>query len=150
MKLNLPPKINFVCLKWMPKQIKNKYELRCDMQSVAKYYCLRRKTPTKMFEKMKSIYSDDCLSGTQVFALHKEFSEGRETAGLHDSQRSGWPPTVSTKINVNTVRTLIEDHSLTFWVERWQSYWITQSRWSETLWINWGCGVLFRCGSRII
>ncbi len=49
----------------------------------------------------------------QVFTLHKEFSEGRETTEQHNSQCSEWPPTRSSKINVNTVRTLTEDRSLT-------------------------------------
>ncbi len=57
---------------------------------------------------MKSVYGDDCLCQTQVFALHKEFLEGRETAELRNSQHSGRPPTLSTEINVNTVRMLID------------------------------------------
>ncbi len=63
---------------------------------------------------MKSVYSNDCLSWTQVLALHEEFLEGGR-AELHNSQYSGWPPTLSTKIDVNNVRTLIEeDRSLTY------------------------------------
>ncbi len=60
---------------------------------------------------MKFVYSDYCLNQMQVFALHKEFLERREAAELHNNQRSGQPPTLSTKINVNTVRTLIEENS---------------------------------------
>ncbi len=71
--------------------------------------------PTKTFEKMKSVYSYDCLDQTQVFALHGEFSEGSETAKLWNSQHSGQPLTLFTKINVNTARTLTEDHFLTCW-----------------------------------
>ncbi len=71
--------------------------------------CLRGNIPTKTFNKMKSVYGDDCLSRTQVFALHKEFLERRGRAQLHNSQYSGQPPTLSTKINVNTVKTLIEE-----------------------------------------
>ncbi len=54
-----------------------KHQLRLDMQAVVKFYRLRGKTPTKTFEKMKFIYDNDCLSWMQVFALHTEFSEGR-------------------------------------------------------------------------
>ncbi len=36
---------------------------------------LREKTPTITLEKMKSVYSNDSLSWTLVFALHKKFSE---------------------------------------------------------------------------
>ncbi len=83
------------------------------MHAVVKFYCLRGKTPTKMFEKLKSVYGNDYLSQTQMCTLHKEFSEGRETAELCTSQHSGQSP-LSTKINVNIVRTLIEeDCSLT-------------------------------------
>ncbi len=60
-----------------------------------------------MFEKMKSVYSDDRLRQMQVFALHTEFSEGSETTELYNSQRSGQPPTQSIKIFINTVLTLI-------------------------------------------
>ncbi len=78
------------------------------MWAVVKFSCLRGKTTTKMFEKMKSIYSDDCLSWTQVFALHEEFLKGRETVQLRNAQHNGRPPTLFTKINVNTVRTLMK------------------------------------------
>ncbi len=63
---------------------------------------------------MKSVYDNDCLSSTQVFTLRKEFLEERETAILHNSQCNRWPPMLSTEINVNTMRTLIEEdcHSL--------------------------------------
>ncbi len=89
----------------MDAETNEKYELRCDMWTVVKFYCLRGKTSTKKFEKMKSVYDDDCLSWMQVFALHKEFSEGRETVELHSS-----------KVNINTMRILIEeDRSLTCW-----------------------------------
>ncbi len=50
-----------------------KCELHRDMCSVMKFYSLRRKTPTKTSEKMKSVYGDGCLHRLQVFALHKEF-----------------------------------------------------------------------------
>ncbi len=70
---------------------------------------------TKNVEKMKSVYGDDCLRWTRVFALHEEFSDGREAAKLCNSQHSRLSPTLSTKINVNTVRTLInKDCSLTY------------------------------------
>ncbi len=67
-----------------------------------------------MFKKMKSVYGDDCQSQTQMFALQKEFLGGRETAELCNSQCSGQPPMLSTKINVKNVRILNEeDRSLT-------------------------------------
>ncbi len=91
-----------------------KCELCCDMRAVVKFYRLKGKISTKTFEKMKSIYSDDCLSWMQVFTLDKEFLEGWETAGLHNSQHKGQPSTLFIEINVNTVRTLVEeDRSLT-------------------------------------
>ncbi len=74
------------------------------------FYCLRGKIATKMFEKMKSVYGDNSLSLTQLFTLHNKFLEGRETAELHNSQYSGQSLILSTKINVNTERTLIEEH----------------------------------------
>ncbi len=69
-------------------------ELCRDMQAVMKFYCLRGKSSSKSFVKMKCIYSDDCLSRTQVFVLHKEFLEGRETVELRSSQHNGQPSTL--------------------------------------------------------
>ncbi len=62
---------------------------------------------------MKSVYDDNCLSELEVFALQKEFLEGRKTIELRSSQHSGQLPTPSTEINVNPVRTLIKDQFLT-------------------------------------
>ncbi len=41
---------------------------------------VKKKDSNKNDRKIKFIYDDDCLSRTQVFALHKKFLEGRETA----------------------------------------------------------------------
>ncbi len=75
------------------------------MRTVVKFHCLRGKTQTKTLKKMKSIYNSVYLSQMQVFTLHKEFLEGRETADPCNIQHNWWSPTVSTKININTVRT---------------------------------------------
>ncbi len=108
----ISPKINFACVNGC--QTYKKCQLLRDMWVVVKFYRWRGKTPTKMFAKIKSVFGNNCLSRTQVLALHKEFLRGRETAELCNSQRSGWPPTLSTKININNIRTLIEeDRSLT-------------------------------------
>ncbi len=66
-----------------------KCELHRDIEAVVTFYCLRGNTPTKLFEKMKSVHGKDCLSCTQGFALHNEFLVGRETTELCDSQCSG-------------------------------------------------------------
>ncbi len=69
----------------MDVEINEKRELCRDMRAVVKFDCLGGKAPTKAFEKMKSVYSDVCLSRMQVFALHKEFLENRETADLRNT-----------------------------------------------------------------
>ncbi len=98
----------------MDAKTNEKCKLHNNMRTLVKFSCIRRKTSTKTFEKMTSVYSDDCLSWIQEFALHKEFLEGWETDELCNSPCSGQPPTLSTKINVNTVRILTEeDCSLT-------------------------------------
>ncbi len=96
----------------MDAETNEKCELRRNIWAVVTFHCIRGKTLTNTFEKMKSFYSDDFLSQMQVFILHKEFSEGRETADLYSSIHSRQPLALSTKINVNTVRTFIEDHSI--------------------------------------
>ncbi len=91
----------------MEAKTNKKCKLCRNVRAVVKFYRLRGKAPTKTFdEKIKFVYSDDCLSQMQVLALHKEFLEGKETAELHNSQLSGWPTTVSIEINVNSVKTL--------------------------------------------
>ncbi len=50
-----------------------KHEMCHNMWALVKFYCSRGKTSTKMFKKMKSVYSDDSLNRTPVFALHEEF-----------------------------------------------------------------------------
>ncbi len=69
----------------MNAETNEKCKLCCDMQAVGKFYCLRGKTSTKVIKKMKPVYGNNCLSRTQVFALHKEFLEERETAELRNS-----------------------------------------------------------------
>ncbi len=96
----------------MAENLAEKRELRRNMRAVVKFYCLRNKTATKTFKKIKEVYGDDCLSRMQGFALHKEFNEGRETAELHNREHTGRPQTVSSDINVNTRALVDEDHSL--------------------------------------
>ncbi len=69
----------------MDAETNKKCELPSDMWAVVKFYCSRGKTPTKMFEKMKSIYADYCRSRMQVFVLYKEYLERRETTQLRNS-----------------------------------------------------------------
>ncbi len=45
----------------MDAETNKKRELRRDMLSVVKFYCLRGKTPTKISKKMKFVYGNDCL-----------------------------------------------------------------------------------------
>ncbi len=93
----------------MGAETNEKHELYRDMWGVVKFYCLKGKILTKIFEQMISVYSNDCLSQMQMFALQKEFLDRRKTIELCNSQCSGWPPTLSTETNVNIARTLIEE-----------------------------------------
>ncbi len=87
----------------MDAKTNDKCELYRAMQAVVKFYCLKRNIMTKTFEKMKSVFGDGCLSQMQVFALRKEFSEGRETAELRISQCRGQTPMLFTPILMLTL-----------------------------------------------
>ncbi len=102
----------------MDAETNEKCELCWNMRAVVKFYCLKGKTQTKTFEKMKFVYGDDRFGWALVFVLHKKFFKVRETVGAiaNTEDNRGQPLTVSTKINVNTVRILIEeDRSLICW-----------------------------------
>jgi len=54
---------------------------------------------------LKKVYSDECLSRTQVFEWFKRFKEGREEIG--DDQRPGRPSTPKTEANNEKVGEIV-------------------------------------------
>ncbi len=93
----------------MDAEINEKCESRRNMRALVKFNCLKGKTSKKKFEKMKSIYNDGCQElNASVRTAQGIFGKERNNE-LRDSQQWGQPPTPSTEINLNTVRTLIEE-----------------------------------------
>ncbi len=85
-----------------------------DHRTVIKFYCLRNKSATKTFKKMKEVYGDRCLSRCTVLRWHAAFMKGQESTELLHMGWSGPPKTASGEVNVNTIWVLIEeDCSLT-------------------------------------
>jgi len=56
------------------------------------------KSAIEMYDLLKKVYGDKCLSCTQVFEWFKRFKEGREEIG--DNQRPGHPSTSKTDANI--------------------------------------------------
>ncbi len=107
----IPLKINIV---WVNRcQNQQKMWIVSQYAGSGEVSFLKRKDLNKNIWKMKSVYSNDCIESNVGAALHKEFLEGRETAELCDSQCNR--SILSTKININTVGTLIgKNCSLTY------------------------------------
>jgi hypothetical protein len=68
-------------------------------QCVNVKFCVKlEKSATEMYNLLKKVYGDECLSCTQVFEWFKRFKEGREEMG--DDQCPGHPSTSKTDANV--------------------------------------------------
>ncbi len=85
-----------------------------DQRAIIKFYCLRKKSAIKTYEKMKAVYGDVRLFRVTAFSWHTMFSSGRESMKLQHVAHSGYPTMASSEVNVNMVRALIEeDRSIT-------------------------------------
>jgi len=71
-------------------------------QRVNVKFCVKLgKSTTEMYDLLKKVYGDECLSCTQVFELFKIFKEGREEIG--DDQFPTRPSTSKTDANIEKV-----------------------------------------------
>ena len=66
------------------------------------------KSTTEMYDLLKKVYGDECLSRTQVFEWFKRFKEGREEIG--DNQRPGHPSTSKTDANIEKVSEIVQQN----------------------------------------
>jgi hypothetical protein len=63
-----------------------------------KFFVRIGKSTTEMYDWLKQVYGDECLSHTEVFEWFKRFKEGRKVIG--DGQHCGRPSTSKTDANV--------------------------------------------------
>ena len=72
-------------------------------------FCVKLgKSTTETYDMLKKVYSDECLSRTQVFEWFKRFKEGREE--IRDDQRPGRPSTSKTDTNIERVGETVEQN----------------------------------------
>jgi hypothetical protein len=77
--------------------------------AVVKFFFKLGKTATEMYQDLKNLYSDDCVSHAQVFTC---FQEGRES--LEDDCSPGWPVSAQSNENVKkTCATVMQDRRIT-------------------------------------
>jgi len=75
-------------------------------------FCVKLgKSATEMYDLLKKVYGDKCLSCTQVFEWFKRFKEGREE--IRDDQHPSRPSTSKTDTNIEKVSEIVrQNHSL--------------------------------------
>ena len=61
-----------------------------------------------MYDLLKKVYGDECLSRTQVFEWFERFKEGREE--IRDDQRPGRPSTSNMDANVEKVGEIVRQN----------------------------------------
>jgi hypothetical protein len=77
--------------------------------AVVKFYFKMGKTATEMYQDLKNVCGDDCVSCAQVFTC---FQEGRES--LEDDPSPGWPVSAQSNENVEkTCATVMQDRRIT-------------------------------------
>jgi len=75
-------------------------------QCVNVKFCVKLgKSATEMYDLLKKVYGDECLSCTQVFKWFKRFKEGREE--IRDNQRPGCPSTSKTDADIKKVGEIV-------------------------------------------
>ena len=78
-------------------------------QRVNVKFCVKlRKSTTEMYDLLKKVYGDECLSRTQVFEWFKRFKEGREETG--DDQRPCHSSTPKTDANIQKVGEIVQQN----------------------------------------
>ena len=72
-------------------------------------FCVKLgKFATEMYDLLKKVYGDECLSCTEVFKWFKSFKEGREEIG--EGQRPGRPSTSKTDANIEKVGEIVRQN----------------------------------------
>jgi hypothetical protein len=81
-------------------------------QRVNAKFCVKHgKSATEMYDWLKKVYGDECLSHTQVFEWFKWFKGGREE--FRDNQHAGCPSTSKTDADIEKVGEIIrQNHHL--------------------------------------
>ena len=75
-------------------------------QRVNVKFCVKLgKSATEMYDLLKKVYGDECLSRTQVFEWFKRFKEGKEEIG--NDQRLGRPSTSKTGANIEKIGEIV-------------------------------------------
>jgi transposase len=78
-------------------------------QGVCVKLCVKLgKSATQIYNLLKIVYGDECLSLTQVFEWFKRFKEGRKESG--DDQRPGHPSTSETDANIKKVGEIVRQN----------------------------------------
>jgi len=70
-----------------------------------KFYVKLGKSSTEMYDLLKKVYGDECLSRTQVFEWFNRFKEGREEIG--EDQRPDRLSTSNTDANIKKVGEIV-------------------------------------------
>ena len=76
-------------------------------QCISVKFCVKLgKFTTEMYDLLKKVFGDECLSHSQVFEWFKRFKEGREEIG--DDQLPGRPSTSKMDANIEKLVKLLE------------------------------------------
>jgi len=76
-----------------------------DQRVIVKFCAKLGNSTTEMYNLLKKVYGDECLSCTQVFKWFKRFKEGREEIG--DNQPSVHPSASKTDTNIENVGEIV-------------------------------------------
>jgi len=76
-------------------------------QCVNVKFCVKLgKSATEMYDLLKQVYGDECLSHTQVFKWFKRFKEGREE--IRDNQHPSRLSASKTDANIEKVGEIVQ------------------------------------------
>ncbi len=94
---------------------KKKMNLRTKQHVCIEFCIWLEKTPKEKVVILKTAFGDKCRSNLNIKKWHKEFKDSRKS--VHSVPGCGRPRTLVTKINTNTVASIIEDdrHFLSSW-----------------------------------
>jgi len=78
-------------------------------QRVSVKFCVKLgKSTTEMYNLLKKVYGNECLSRIQVFEWFRRFKEGREE--IRDDQRPGHPSTSKTYAKIEKVGEIVRQN----------------------------------------
>jgi hypothetical protein len=73
--------------------------------AMIKFYFKLGKTAMEVYQDLKNVYGDDCLSRAQIFQWFACFQEGREL--LEDDHHPGQPVSAQSNENVEKAHTIV-------------------------------------------